>query len=85
MRLSTADWRDIHDGLMDAVEAHHSGPRADRYAALAKRAFDKALSATDWQVVYEGLIDAASVHHSGARADRYVALARKVLSGQEAR
>lgn len=81
MRLSRADWRDIHDGLMDAAEAQHSGPRADRYVALAKRAFDKkALSVADWQVVYEGLIDAAGAHHSGPRADRYVALARKVMA-----
>jgi hypothetical protein len=78
-KLSAANWRDVHDALMDAAEAHHSGERADHYAALAKR-LGKAFSAADWQLVYEGLVDAAAVHHSGPRADRYSALARKVLA-----
>ena len=32
--LSTADWRDVCDALMDAASVHHSGPRADRIEAL---------------------------------------------------
>lgn len=35
--LTRMDWRDIYDALMDAAEAHHSGPRADRILALARK------------------------------------------------
>jgi hypothetical protein len=31
------DWRDIHDALMDAASAHHSGPTADRLVVLAHK------------------------------------------------
>jgi len=35
--FSVRDWRDIYDALMDAADMHHSGPRADRFAALAQK------------------------------------------------
>jgi hypothetical protein len=31
------EWLDIYDALMGAAEAHHSGPKADRILALARR------------------------------------------------
>jgi len=43
-RFSAADWRDIYEGLMDAANVHHSGPRADRYVDLARRIREEALS-----------------------------------------
>ena len=36
-KLSAADWRDIYDALMDAANVYHSGPRADRIVALARK------------------------------------------------
>jgi hypothetical protein len=42
--FSAADWRDIYDGLMDAANVHHSGPRADRYEALAQKIREEVLS-----------------------------------------
>jgi len=36
-KLSRAELLDIYDALMDAASAHHSGPRADRYVALARK------------------------------------------------
>lgn len=35
--FSTADWRDIYDALMDAANQYHSGPKADRAIALARK------------------------------------------------
>lgn len=35
--LSAQDWRDVYDALMDAANLHHSGPRADRIVALARK------------------------------------------------
>lgn len=37
------DWREIHDGLMDAANAHHSGPTADRLVELARRIWEEVL------------------------------------------
>lgn len=37
LKFSTAEWRDIYDALMDAANVHHSGPRADRIEALARK------------------------------------------------
>jgi hypothetical protein len=41
--FSSADWRDIYDALMDAANAHHSGPKADRYVDLARRIREEVL------------------------------------------
>lgn len=35
--FSARDWRDIYDALMDAANVHHSGSRADRIIALARK------------------------------------------------
>ena len=35
--LSPADWRDIYETLMDAANQYHSGPKADRAVALARK------------------------------------------------
>lgn len=35
--FSAADWRDIYDALMDAANQYHSGPKADRAIALARK------------------------------------------------
>ena len=35
--FATADWRDIYDALMDAANQYHSGPKADRAVALARK------------------------------------------------
>jgi len=35
--LSVADWQVVYEGLIDAAGVHHSGPRADRYVALARK------------------------------------------------
>lgn len=35
--FSVADWRDIYDALMDAANQYHSGPKADRAVALARK------------------------------------------------
>ena len=36
-KLTVSDWRDVYDALMDAANVHHSGPRADRIVALARK------------------------------------------------
>lgn len=41
--LSAADWRDIYDALWDAANVHHSGPRADRFVALAQKVREEKL------------------------------------------
>jgi len=35
--FSDEEWLDIYGALMDAAEAHHSGLKADRILALARR------------------------------------------------
>jgi len=41
--FSAADWRDIYDALMDAANVHHSGPRAERIVALARKVREEKL------------------------------------------
>jgi hypothetical protein len=41
--FSAQDWRDIYDALMDAANVHHSGPRADRILALARKVREEVL------------------------------------------
>lgn len=36
-KFSATEWRDIYDALMDAANGYHSGPRADRTLALARK------------------------------------------------
>ena len=43
-KLSATDWSDIYDALVDAAEAHHSGPRADRILALARKIREEVIS-----------------------------------------
>jgi len=42
-KFSAADWRDVYDALMDAANWYHSGPRADRTLALARRIREEVL------------------------------------------
>lgn len=35
--FSQREWRDIYDALMDAAEEQHSGPKAERFLALARK------------------------------------------------
>lgn len=42
--FSVADWHVIYEALVDAASVHHSGPRADRYSALADRVREEKLS-----------------------------------------
>jgi len=41
--FSAAEWRDIYDALMDAANWYHSGPRADRTVALARKIREEVL------------------------------------------
>jgi len=41
--FSAADWSDIYDALTDAASVHHSGARADRIVALARRVREEKL------------------------------------------
>jgi len=43
-KFSAADWRDIYDALIDAAEVHHSGSRADRILALARKIREEVIS-----------------------------------------
>ena len=43
-KFSKADWSAIYDALMDAANAYHSGPRADRTVELARKIREAALS-----------------------------------------
>jgi hypothetical protein len=43
-KFSAADWHDIYDALMDAANVHHSGPRADRIVALARKIREEMIS-----------------------------------------
>jgi hypothetical protein len=36
-KLSAADWRAVYEALMDAASQYHSGPKADRTVALARK------------------------------------------------
>lgn len=42
-KFTAADWRDIYDALMDAANVHHSGPKADRIVALARKVREELL------------------------------------------
>lgn len=43
VRLSSAEWLDVYEALMDAAEVHHSGSRAERILALAKKIREEAM------------------------------------------
>lgn len=44
LKFSKADWGAIYDALMDAANAYHSGPRADRTVELARKIREAVLS-----------------------------------------
>jgi hypothetical protein len=42
-KLSAKDWRDVYEALMDAANQYHSGPRAERTLAIARKIREAAL------------------------------------------
>jgi hypothetical protein len=43
VQLSAIDWRDVYEALMDAANQYHSGPRAERTLAIARKIREAAL------------------------------------------
>lgn len=41
--FSAQEWRDIYDALVDSASMHHSGPRAERMIALARKVREEVL------------------------------------------